>query len=140
MRIYLKSFVITYENMRISKKIVKKLIHCLQNDLYINPAKKYLEQTYMCSRHAKYQQERMIPTPYFWSLTLTTPNVPRAGYGEGSTEMHEFVVAEEKGRREGNCGGRYSECPLSLAEILQNGLSYLHAGLANTGVLGSGLL
>ncbi|XP_069983650.1 uncharacterized protein [Penaeus vannamei] len=63
-----------------------------------------------------------------------------AGFGEGSDEMHEFVVAEEKGRREGNCEGRYSECPLSLAQLLQNGLSYLHSGLANAGVLGSGLL
>ncbi|XP_042878691.1 uncharacterized protein LOC122257467 [Penaeus japonicus] len=63
-----------------------------------------------------------------------------AGYGEGSEEMQEFAVAEERGRREGDCEGRYSECPLSLAELLQSGLSYLHAGLANTGVQGSGLL
>lgn len=82
----------------------------------------------------------MKSSPNFWSVRLTIQNVPRAGFGEGSDEMHEFVVAEEKGRREGNCEGRYSECPLSLAQLLQNGLSYLHSGLANTGVLGSGLL
>ncbi|XP_042878685.1 uncharacterized protein LOC122257462 [Penaeus japonicus] len=63
-----------------------------------------------------------------------------AGYGEGSEDMHEYVVAEEKGRREGDCEGRYNECPLGVASLLHSGVSHLFAGLASTGKFGSGLL
>ncbi|XP_027215782.2 uncharacterized protein [Penaeus vannamei] len=63
-----------------------------------------------------------------------------AGYGEGSESMHEYVVAEEKGRREGDCEGRYNECPLGLVSLLHSGVSHLFAGLASAGVQGSGLL
>ncbi|XP_037789434.1 uncharacterized protein LOC119584880 [Penaeus monodon] len=63
-----------------------------------------------------------------------------AGYGEGSEAMHEYVVAEEKGRREGDCEGRYNECPLGVASLIHSGVSHLFAGLASTGVQGSGLL
>ncbi|XP_064106731.1 uncharacterized protein LOC135215703 [Macrobrachium nipponense] len=56
-----------------------------------------------------------------------------AGYGEGSEEMADFVSAEDLGRREGDCESKFSDCPLPLADLLQSGLSYLHAGLAGAG-------
>ncbi|XP_042878684.1 uncharacterized protein LOC122257461 [Penaeus japonicus] len=62
-----------------------------------------------------------------------------AGYGEGSEGMHEFVMAEEVGRREGDCEGRYTECPVGVSGLLQSGLSYLLAGAANAGSRGNSL-
>ncbi|XP_037789334.1 uncharacterized protein LOC119584744 [Penaeus monodon] len=56
-----------------------------------------------------------------------------AGYGEGSEGMYEFVAAEQAGRRAGDCEGRFPECPLGIAGLLQSGLSYLLAGLSNAG-------
>ncbi|KAK7081199.1 hypothetical protein SK128_010636 [Halocaridina rubra] len=63
-----------------------------------------------------------------------------AGYGEGSDDMAEYIKAEELGRREGECGDQYSECPMPLSALLQGGLTYLHAGLANTGRQGVSFL
>lgn len=44
--------------------------------------------------------------------------------------MQEYVVAEEAGRRQGNCDSRYPECPYHLAGMAQSALAYFHQGLA----------
>ena len=56
-----------------------------------------------------------------------------AGYGAGSPEVKEYVVAEEAGRRQGDCESMYPACPYHLAGMAQSAFSYFHQGLATAG-------
>ncbi|XP_042237490.1 uncharacterized protein LOC121876460 [Homarus americanus] len=55
------------------------------------------------------------------------------GYGEGTAEMVEFHLAEENGLSGGDCSKLYPLCPVSLAGLLHDCLSYLHGGLVSAG-------
>ena len=55
----------------------------------------------------------------------------RAGYGERPDEMSEYITAEEMGRQKGHCEDIFSECPMSIGDFMQSGLSIIQSGLVS---------
>ncbi|KAG7160265.1 hypothetical protein Hamer_G021641 [Homarus americanus] len=68
-----------------------------------------------------------------WIFAVIQEAISTVGYGEGTAEMVEFHLAEENGLSGGDCSKLYPLCPVSLAGLLHDCLSYLHGGLVSAG-------
>ena len=45
--------------------------------------------------------------------------------------MSEYITAEEMGRQKGHCEDIFSECPMSIGDFMQSGLSIIQSGLVS---------